>query len=316
MSISIKWSASLESLADGLLRAWEDAASSAHEPFGKTCIVVNNIATANWLKQYYLVDRKIRRVMLGLDFVALPEFANDWLAAQVHGIAPRERKASLHPYSKEVMAWRIYRRLDKAEEGDGLEILRSYVGTEPQAAGRRRWALSGKIARMLDEYQDSRFMMLRNWETGGMDRPDDAPAWQKTLYRLLVAENDGTYARDYDAAFQTGAEAAEALRHGFPRYQAVHVFDISFMPEPTLRLLEKIAEALPVTFWTFNPLDDWLGETPSRAEAVQRLRRQLKRQRTVLSQGGVPEEVEFSLDSSMIRRRSGFWAFWLRGRGA
>ena len=80
----------------------------------------------------------------------------------------------------------------------------------------------------------------------------------------MTAEEPETYAKEYEEAL--GADAAKAFEHGFPRYLAAFVFDIPFIQEPALRLLEKISEALPMTFWNFNPKDDWLAETPSQKE--------------------------------------------------
>jgi len=296
MTMRIKWDARLEILADAMLSEWIETSRSSHAPFGKVCVVVNDSATESWLKHYFLLVKQVPQVLLNLEFVRLQQFVNDWLQAQVHGIAPRERQPGLHPYSQEVMSWRIYQVLVQTETSGDFPELKEYVGDNEAKKAQRRFALAEQLSQLYDDYLNSRFQMLRNWETGEFGNTVKIPAWQIDLYRRLVAGNPNTYASDYACALQPGSNATEAIRHEFPKYLAVHVFDIPFMPEPTLRLLEKISEAMPLTFWNFNPLGDWLGETPSQQEAQRKLRQQLKKsvreQRDMLAAGQGPSSLE------------------------
>ncbi len=297
---SVKWSSKLENLADELLKRLQMPDGSA-DPFRKICIVVHDSVTENWLKQYWLLDRKISRILIHVEFVRLPEFINDFLAAAVRGTDPRSRHAAEHPYSPEILIWRIYRKiLAVSESDDDLKELREYAvkDGDPQPDPLKSYVLSKKLAELYDDYLNSRCQMLRNWETGQMTGAGTVPRWQIRLYQQLAAEDPRTYAADYEKAFSAGWDAKAAFAHGFPRYQEVHIFDIPFMPEPVLHLLEKISGAFPVTFWTFNPqADAWLGESPSVREAVSRLRKKLqkewKEQRTELQRGWL-EPAEFS----------------------
>lgn len=295
MSMKVNWSPRLEDLADGLLEQWAELSRQQASPFGKICIVVNDKASENWLKQYALLVKKMPRVMMNVDFVMLSEIINDWLEAQVHGVSPRERKASLHPYSKDVLTWRIYRILSDAKEGGELDTLLAYLKKDEKNIAKRRYALSVKLARMYDDYLNSRFQMLNNWEQQIVE--GDVPAWQPALYRMLAQEKDfgNTYAQDYAKAFQPGADAHDALGCGFPKYMAIHVFDTPFMSEPALHILEKMSEAMPITFWLFNPMYDWLADTPSAKEVKKELRRQLCKQlqatRSQLQAGNIPGEI-------------------------
>ncbi|MBO4513448.1 MAG: exodeoxyribonuclease V subunit gamma [Victivallales bacterium] len=285
--MKVNWSPRLETLADGLLEQWAELSRREASPFGKICIVVNDKASENWLKQYALLVKKMPQVMMNVDFVMLSEFINDWLEAQVHGVAPRERKASMHPYSQEVLTWRIYRILSNAKEGSELDTLLAYLKKDEKNIAKRRYALSARLARLYDDYLNSRFQMLNNWEQQIVD--GDVPAWQPVLYRMLVQEGFGsTYAQDYAKAFQPGADAHKALDCGFPKYMAIHVFDTPFMSEPTLRILEKMAEAFPMTFWLFNPQGDWLADTPAEKEVKRTIRR-------LLQEGKIPAELAVDL---------------------
>ncbi len=267
MSITVRWSDRLELLAEGLFDEW----SRERTVFRRTCVVVRDLATRDWLKSHYLLSGSHRQLLVNLDFVPLEEFVNNWLFAKTHDEPLNTRTPQTHPYSKPVMAWRIYRILADEEhlEAD-LAPLLEYVGTDPLNAPRRRYALAEQIARLFDDYLNSRFAMLYNWEEGDDSEIEGVPAWQRILYQRLVREDNRTYARDYHKAL-SGDKGRKAIENGFPDYLSVHLFDISDMPEPTFRLLEKMAEEMKITFWTFNPCGDWLADTPTRKSALREL---------------------------------------------
>ena len=267
----VVWGGRLEDLASGLLSSLQETWRQGADPFAKVCIVVNDHAAENWLKEYLLLELLAPQVFMNITFVTLPELLNDWLGAQVHGQSPRERHAAQHPYGREILAWRIYGLLqDDAEKGvpDFPELL-AYVGQQPEVQGARRYALASQLARLYDDYLEARFMMLRQWEEGNADG-----GWQARLYRTLAAQEPQTYARDYEEALRL--PATRAFDGGFPRYLAVHLFDVPFIAEPALRLLQKFAEAVPMTFWTWNPARGWLGETPALKSVIRALRQRLQ----------------------------------------
>ncbi len=300
MSITVKWSPDLKRLADDLLDSWETVRQNA-DPFAKTCIVVNDPFTEKWLKRYFLVDKKIPQIMMDLEFVRLPEFVNDWLWATVHETSPRERQASSHSYSKNVLAWRIYRILEKAAPEGALKELLNYTRSSGGKDSEKRYALAVKLASLYDDYLNSRFRMLLEWEEGASGTPSHltVPEWQVVLYQELVQENPGTYAREYETALNEETDAAKAFVYGFPKYLAVYVFDVPFISEPTLRLMEKMSEAMPMTFWNFNPMDEWLAETPSRKEVRRELRKgiqkSLRQHREALGNARNPADVPLDI---------------------
>ena len=130
MSLKVNWSDRLENLAEGLFDQWESVES--RNPFSRVCIVVDDMATRNWLQHYFLFRRKSgkRKILANIEFKPLPEFVNDWLAAQVHGTDAEERRPSDHPYAKNVMAWRIDSILRRQDLDDRLDVLKSYIGTD------------------------------------------------------------------------------------------------------------------------------------------------------------------------------------------
>ena len=258
MSLKINWSDRLEALAEKLFSEWEQRPVS--DPFAKTCIVVGDMATRNWLQDYFLCRRtdRERKILANIDFTPLPEFVNDWLAAQTHK-DDGPRKAANHPYSRNVLAWRINAILE-SENDERLLPLYDFVNSGDGNTEKRRYNLSRRLSRLYDDYLTSRPELLGEWERGNL--ADGEYAWQGALYNLLSQECPQTYVKDFEAALDPAADLELAFAHGFPRYEAVHIFDTTFAPKVYLDLIQRIAEKLPVTFWNFNPLrTEWLAST-------------------------------------------------------
>ncbi|MBO7721116.1 MAG: exodeoxyribonuclease V subunit gamma [Kiritimatiellae bacterium] len=274
MALEIFWSDRLEKLADGMFARWDAAGG---DPFSRTCVAVGDMATRNWLQSYFLMDRKPgrRRILASIDFKALPEFVNDWLAAQTHGEDGMHRQPADHPYSKDVLAWRIEAILRRDAADPDLKMLSDYVhGKDGKVATRRRFDLSLRLAELYCDYLESRFEMLVEWERGRL--PAGTDRWQAALYRKLVQEVPDTYTRDYEAALAADADLDLAFANGFPRYEAVHVFDVATAPLPYLRMLERIAARLPVCLWNFNPVKDYWLEGKAKRDALKEKIRLLK----------------------------------------
>ena len=293
MNFSVNWSPDLKALADDLLEKWKKTRLDKADPFAKTCIVINDAFTEKWLKKHFLLEHRIPQIMMDLEFVRLPEFVNDWLWAVLHHKSPRERDANQHPYSKNVLSWRIYNILENAAPDGEFKELLNYVNGGNGKHAEKRFAMSAKLANLYDEYLDSRFWMLREWEENTRTSDYNLPEWEIALYQKLAQDNRNTYALEYELALQ--ADAKKAFDFGFPKYKAVFLFDIPFMSQPTLRLLEKMSEAMPMTFWLFNPKDDWLAETNSEKEAKRKLRQEirtiLQKHRDALEKSQKPDEI-------------------------
>ena len=288
MSLKVHWSDRLEALSDRLFRDWEE--TPPRDPFSRVCIVVGDMATRSWLQGRFLFGRARggRRILANIDFKPLPEFVNDWLAA-VCGNEGGRRDPSAHPYAKNVLAWRIDRLLGDLDGGYGASLvfapIERYIGGE--AAPRRRFELASRLARMYDDYLNYRYPMLSRWEDPSGSLAGDEEPWQRELYRRLVRGNPGTYTKDYVKAFSDGAASARAFENGFPRYEAVHVFDVAFAPWPYFEILRRIAETLPVTFWNFSPVPGYWMEVEGKRE---RVRSRVAALRMALEDGTEPPE--------------------------
>ncbi len=287
MSMTVYWSDCLEILAKGLFDEWGKEQSA----FERTCIVVRDMTTRDWLKSYYLLNLKRRQVLMNLDFVPLEEFVNNWLFAKTHDEPLNTRNPQSHPYAKPVLTWRIYCILaDEEKLTEELEPLKKYVGDDPKNAPRRRFELATQLAKLFDDYLNSRFVMLYKWENGDNTELDGVPSWQRLLYQMLVQENSQTYASNY-AQLLLETSARDAIANGFPKYRAIHIFDVPDMPEPTFFLLEKMAKEMDITFWSFNPCGDWLADTPTQKEAIRKL---VSSTRNALKNGKNPPEIELT----------------------
>lgn len=259
MSLNVCWSDRLEALAESLFSGWES--TPARDPFARVCIVVGDMSTRNWLQDYFLLHRRpgARRILANIDFKPLPELVNDWLAAMC-GKDGERRNPSEHPYAKNVLAWRINAILKDQARNPDLAVPLAYVERAKESVrDRRRFELSTRLAELFDDYLGSRYEMLAKWEVGRL--PSGSERWQAALYRLLTKEVPGTYTKDYAYALRADADPNAAFVNGFPRYSAIHVFDVAFAPWPYLQMLRKISEAVPTAFWNFNPSRDyWLDD--------------------------------------------------------
>ena len=313
MSLRVFLSDRLETMADRILDEW--TARLPRDPFERTCVVMGDMATRNWLKERFLLRREpgARRVLANMDFQPLPEFANDWLAAAVHGREVAEgRDPAEHPFSKGVMAWRIDAILREKAADPAFATLAGYVAKGgKEAEDRRRFDLAVRLAQMFDDYLVSRHATLLAWERGRIPDVGDE-RWQALLYRELArGTRSGSYAADYAHALGSDVSPAAAFDGGFPRYAAVHVFDVPDAPWPYLEMLKKLSEEIPVSFWTFNPLHDFWMENPTRRQL---LREKAGRLRKALENGKTPPDEPDDPDfSSPDARLLGALATGARG---
>ena len=68
MSLRVFWSDRLEVLADKMLDEW--IARQPQDPFERICVAVGDMATRNWLKDWFLLHREHgrRRILANIDF--------------------------------------------------------------------------------------------------------------------------------------------------------------------------------------------------------------------------------------------------------
>lgn len=257
MAMKVNWCDKLEKLADLM---FDEADADQADPFQKECVVVNSPVMAGWLKQYFLYDRQHQpsgqRVLANWDFQNLYPFVNDWLG-RMEGDSSHTRDATLHPYSKECLRWRIDELLRK--EDPALAPLTHYVGkTSPD---RRRFFLASQLAQLFDDYQNYRPDMLCEWQQNKLGDLPPEQHWQPYLWKQLTAQEPNSYLKLF-------LEMREkVLACDLPKeLRCVRLFGITSMPIPYLYFFQLLSKTIPVHFYLFNPSKEfWFDDKTERA---------------------------------------------------
>ncbi len=260
------WGNQLERLAEQL---FQNIAAERTDPLQPVCVVTPETAWEAWLRHMFLYEWNRRKstghaVWANWEFFPLYQFVNDWLDRMVHP-GTSHRAARLHPYSRDVLTWRLYRWLLSGawKEQAVYERLTAYLGDDPSS--RRMYELAGRLARLLEDYQVYRPEMLVRWNRGemvdafGQPLPDEFH-WQYELWRTLHAEVPESYV----SAFLR--MATDINRCGIEKqYKRVHVFGLSALPPVYIHFFVALAQVLPVTLYLFNPCrEQWLDDRPAR----------------------------------------------------
>lgn len=307
-AMKLVWAQRVEDLAEGLYGELER--ELAGDPFARAAVVVGHRMRGEWLREFHVFSRaeRGRMILAGMDVVELHPFVGDWLYAALEGKDPKRRRPSSHPYSMEVLRWRIDGVLGELEVAGALEgeypELAGYLAGSDGAGAReaRRSALAAKLAEMYGDYQVHRPEMLARWEAG--QRGEDATErWQAELWRGLRAQGGEPLWKQF-ARLEAGADLAAAFAHGIPRYRAVHVFGVSAMPRPYVAFFDRLAAVLPVTVYAFNPCEEFWQDDP----------RWRKAQRIARAEGGgtaEAQELAHPLLGTLATGCQGLLAEWL-----
>lgn len=266
-AMKLVWAQRLEDLAERLHSDLEECRGT--DPFAKSAVVVSHALRGEWLKEYHLFSREraARKILAGFEVKALHPFVGDWLHAALERKDPRARRPSSHPYSMEVLRWRIDGLLGELETSGALgrefPALEGYLRGAWRGRGEaevRRSALAEKLAAMFGDYQSHRPEMLARWERGEV-AGEEAARWQAALWRRLRRQG-GVSLREQFERVEKGADLSVAFVHGIPRYASVHVFGVSSMPRPYVSFFARLAEVVPVTVYAFNPSEAFWMEDP------------------------------------------------------
>lgn len=266
--IRVLWSNRLEALADALADDLDRGRAGCPEDVLalRRRIVVPNRIVQHWLRQRLLLDSGGRRVLANLDFPLLHVFINDGLFRLTHPDGEL-RDPEAHPFSRDAMAWRIFRLLGEfLPEAPAWRPLRDALrrpgrgGRDPRDAA-RRYQLATRLAALFDEYMVYRPEMLLGWQAGHDGGLEPDLAWQPALWRSLT---EGFWRdRSYLAAFLRLREPGLAARTGLDRDCRLRLFGVAMLPRVYLHFLEQIGRDLPVDIYTLNPSpEDWFAAPP------------------------------------------------------
>ena len=264
--INVKWGNRLEDLAYTMFDAMagEQVARPGEVLSRRHCIVVPNRIVQHWLQHEFLFRKGKPRVLANCDFPLANVFVNDNLYQMSHPGSGR-RDPDLHPFSRDALAWRLYRALGALPTDKRFNPLRDYLSTAAAAthgtrnprgvSEKRRFKLAGRLAMLFDEYMVYRPEMLTRWESAKDGDLADNLLWQPALWRTLV---EGELAgQTYLAAFRQmqGTLRNSEVGTGCNR---IRVFGVSMLPTVYLRFFELLSGKVPVDFYVLNPCEtDW-----------------------------------------------------------
>ena len=229
----------------------------SEDPFEEQCTVVGSHVATGWLKQYYLFDLcksgeiKLPRVLANHSFIPLHAFVDQWLEVAA-GETGGSDEPSPHPYSQEVLQWRVWNALLK--DNSLYRVLQDYVSPDGLqdliVQDRRRWGLAGKIAQLFFDYQLYRSDLLTKWE-GGEEQEEQAEHddWQAELWRALVREDSHTLSKQFEQMTKETLNASGIVE----KYRRITVFNTSSMPKAYFNFFKTLSEIIPVEFYLFNP---------------------------------------------------------------
>lgn len=268
MYLQIHWSDRLENLARKLFAL----AVPRKDPFESECTVTGSPVMAGWLKQYFLYDfpqkEKKNPVLAGWDFKMLHPFVNDWLAKACVGTPIGQRDPAQHPYSPDVLQWRIWNELSGSGTIDAFKVLSQYVGDDPKGRDRKRWGLVARLAKLFDDYQNYRVDLLEDWAQGGAADLSAGQAWQAVLWQRLVKAEPGTYLKQFKEMPRKLATCGIT-----DVYRRITVFHTSAMPRAYMEFFVELGKIMDVQMFIFNPSREFWIEDLGARERLQGLNR-------------------------------------------
>jgi len=220
-------------------------ASDPLPPLTDEVVIVQSLGMERWLRQQ-LARRRGVAASLHMPFPAA--FCRE-LAKTLQAAPPDPA------FDEQAMLWRIHALLlDDARAGDRLlaPLQRLLATGDPVA----RFQLARQITARFDEYRLYRPDLLMAWDTGLQPPASPHEAWQWHLWRQLASTagpGDGPprhFARWFRDTVTRLESGAVDRAHLPPR---VALFGISTMAPLFVRLLQALAQYLPVTCFVFTP---------------------------------------------------------------
>ena len=273
----------LEPLFDALAGAL--AASPLPPTERETILVAQNKGLRAWLTHALAHELGCAAA---LDLSAPLTFSTDLARPLVPNARPGDGER--HPFDPGPLAWRLAPILGALDDAPVWAPLRAYLNR----TGGQTMPLAKRIAALFDDYQVYRPDVLAAWARG-----DDGPAfahgaWQRALWRRLVA--DGRPTLDRAAGLVALADAldggGERARRLLP--ERVSVFGALLFPPLYLRVLAAVARHVPVTLYAVTP-----GEAAGDTHAHPLLRALAGRSRdywTVLDALGAADRQRLAVD--------------------
>lgn len=246
MNVKAKVSTSLEDLVKQLANSIQILEGNVFSP---VYILTPNNGIDKWLK---LRIADTNGICANVSFLSFSEL----LEALYYGLVPKEnRKEKLSPSQ---FQWLIYSLLgDETFLEDNL-IIKNYFQTDEDITSIKRYGLSGKIARVLEQYSALLPDKLEEWENlNNLDSLVGHEKWQADLWKSLKVKYNFLI-QDLDVFIEISkqldtAEVVKKVSEFLPRLFAFNYYD--FTPAQ-LSVIVTLSKHIPVELFFFSALDN------------------------------------------------------------
>ncbi|MEO5996126.1 MAG: exodeoxyribonuclease V subunit gamma [Chitinophagaceae bacterium] len=240
MSLFLKVSNSLTSLAEGLSKNLKTSRNSVFEPHW---IVIQTEGMNNWLKLQIAGHLGIAANCRFLKPNDLIHKIYYWLGGPFTEML-----------SPQNLNWLLFKLLGENEFTQKFPAIAAYFSESSPDKDIKRMALAEKLSDLFDQYQIYRPDMIRQWNENIRENVDSTE-WQQWLWikARQVSENslpDKTVVGAYILEAIENPEQQKLLREKLP---TVHLFGLSITTEYHLQILFRLSTLIDVYFHIINP---------------------------------------------------------------
>lgn len=260
MSLSLKVSHSLESLAAALARNMQ---ASGHGIFVPFTVVTQTDGMNIWLRQQLAL-----RIGIAANISFLKP--ND-IIFKLYQLLDGKYEESL---SRENLIWLLYELMGKPEFTKRYPQQAEYFNTAGAEKDLKRMGLAEKVADLFDQYQIYRQELITEWNSYEIGKPD--LHWQAYLWiRANDASNKNLPDKTVISKQILENISQETLQERIKdRLPAIHLFGLSIITKYHLQILYQVAAVTDVYFYLLNPAPDiyWIEDRSEKQVAIWRSR--------------------------------------------
>ncbi|WP_426357319.1 exodeoxyribonuclease V subunit gamma [Pseudocolwellia sp. HL-MZ19] len=267
--------------------------------FSKDVVIVQNAGMQHWLNMSLA---KQRGISMNIDY-ALP---SQFLWKLVRTIASEEDVPDQSPFSREVLAWRIFTLLANKEVMDDADFTtatrywntqtNTQISSESDSFSHRsfntefaseedlkRYQLACQMADLFEQYLIFRPIWIDNWENGNFtagfvkdEESDvaDIAKWQGKLWYLLTREQSYNPINLIEQAInqlKEGRFDQQHLKNSLPK--RISFFGINIMAPMWLSFVNELSEYVDVHFFHLNPCYSYWGDVITEKQAIKSIQK-------------------------------------------
>ena len=157
-------------------------ATPSVSPLSEEIVVINSRGMERWLSMQLAEHHGI---CANMSF----RFPRPFLLDLLEGITDTPRGS--HYYHPDYLTWKLVQILPEICRQESFREIRHYLSRDGDLPTLRLYQLSGRIARVFDQYLVYRPEMILNWEAGRITHEDET--WQAKLWQRITAESPGVH---------------------------------------------------------------------------------------------------------------------------